>query len=74
MAHKPLTGRQPRAVDLAARKGHHETTIAVANKLARIVWAVRAPIIRVRWPRSVKLTTISRCRRGRRLHRELDTA
>lgn len=41
-AHKPLTGLQPWAVDLAARKGHNKTTIAVANKLARIVWAVWA--------------------------------
>ena len=41
-AHKPLTGLQPWAVQLAARKGHNKTTIAVANKLARIVWAVWA--------------------------------
>lgn len=41
-AHKPLTGLQPWAIDLAARKGHNKTTIAVANKLARIVWAVWA--------------------------------
>jgi transposase len=39
-ARKPLTGLQPRAVQLAARKGHNKTTIAVANKLARVVWAV----------------------------------
>jgi transposase len=41
-AHKPLTGLQPWAVELATRKGHNKTTIAVANKLARIVWAVWA--------------------------------
>jgi transposase len=41
-ARKPLTGLQPWAVELAARKGHNKTTIAVANKLARIVWAVWA--------------------------------
>jgi len=41
-AHQPLTGLQPWAVHLAARKGHNKTTIAVANKLARIVWAVWA--------------------------------
>jgi transposase len=39
-AHKPLTGIQPWAVHLATRKGHNKATIAVANKLARIVWAV----------------------------------
>ena len=41
-AHQPLTGLQPWAVHLAARKGHNKTAIAVANKLARIVWAVWA--------------------------------
>ncbi len=41
-ARKPLTGLQPWAVQLAARKGHNQTTIAVANQLARIVWAVWA--------------------------------
>jgi transposase len=40
---KPLTGLQPVAAPLVARKGHNKTTIAVANKLARIVWAVWAP-------------------------------
>jgi hypothetical protein len=39
---KPVTGLQPWAVELATRKGHDKTTIAVANKLARIVWAVWA--------------------------------
>lgn len=39
---KPLTGLQPWAVQLAVRKGHNKATIAVANKLARIVWAVWA--------------------------------
>jgi len=39
-ARKPLTGLQPWAVQLAARKGHNKTTIAVADELARIVWAV----------------------------------
>jgi len=28
------------AVGVAARRGHHKAAIAVANKLARIVWAV----------------------------------
>jgi hypothetical protein len=37
-----VTGLQPWAVELATRKGHDKTTIAVANKLARIVWAVWA--------------------------------
>jgi transposase len=41
-ARKPLTGLQPWAVQLAARKGHNKTTIAVANKLARTIWAVWA--------------------------------
>lgn len=41
-ARKPLTGLQPWAVQLAARKGHNKATIAVANKLARTIWAVWA--------------------------------
>lgn len=41
-ARKPLTGLQPWAVQLAARKGHNKATIAVANTLARTIWAVWA--------------------------------
>ena len=48
-ARKPLTGLQPWAVQLAARKGHNKTTIAVANKLARTIWAV--------WARETTYTT-----------------
>jgi transposase len=43
-----LTGLQPWAVQLVTRKGLNKTTIAVANKLARIVWAV--------WARDVAYT------------------
>ena len=50
-ARQPLTGLQPWAVQLAARKGHNKTTIAVANKLARIVWAVWARDIAYRTAR-----------------------
>jgi transposase len=35
-----LTRLQQWAVDLAARRGHNKTAIALANKLARIIWAV----------------------------------
>lgn len=49
-ARQPLTGLQPWAVQLAARKGHNKTTIAVANELARIVWAV--------WARDVAYTAV----------------
>ena len=35
-----LTRLQQWAVALAARRGHNKTAIALANKLARIVWAV----------------------------------
>lgn len=39
-AEKPLTRLQPWAVAVAHRRGHHKATVALANKLARIVWAV----------------------------------
>lgn len=39
-AEKPLTRLQHWAVTVAHRRGHNRATIAVANKLARIVWAV----------------------------------
>lgn len=35
-----LTRLQQWAVALAARRGHNKTAIALANKLARIIWAV----------------------------------
>jgi transposase len=35
-----LTRLQQWAVALAARRGHNEAAIALANKLARIIWAV----------------------------------
>ena len=35
-----LTRLQQWAVTTAARRGNHKATIAIANKLARIVWAV----------------------------------
>jgi hypothetical protein len=35
------TRLQQWAVTLAARRGHNKAAIAVANKLARLVWAVR---------------------------------
>jgi transposase len=35
-----LTGLQHWAVGVAARRGHNKAAIALANKLARIVWAV----------------------------------
>lgn len=35
-----LTRLQQWAVTLAARRGHNKTAIALANKLARIIWAV----------------------------------
>lgn len=35
-----LTRLQQWAVDTATRRGHNKATIAVANKLARIVWAI----------------------------------
>lgn len=37
---KPLTRLQAWAIEVDARRGHNKATIAVANKLARIVWAV----------------------------------
>jgi transposase len=39
---RPLTRLQEWATQLVARIGHNKATIAVANKLARIVWAVWA--------------------------------
>lgn len=36
----PLTALQRWAVDLAGRRGHNKAATALANKLARIVWAV----------------------------------
>lgn len=39
-AGKPLTRLQQWAVAVGHRRGHNKATIAVANKLARIVWAV----------------------------------
>lgn len=39
-ADRPLTRLQQWAVAVAERRGHNRATIAVANKLARIVWAV----------------------------------
>jgi transposase len=39
-AGKPLTRLQQWAVAVAHRRGHNKATIAVANKLARILWAV----------------------------------
>jgi transposase len=35
-----LTRFQQWAIDVAARRGHNKATIAVANKLARVIWAV----------------------------------
>lgn len=37
---KPLTRLQQWALTVHTRRGHHKTTIAVANKLAQIIWAV----------------------------------
>ena len=37
---RPLTRLQQWAVAVAQRRGHNRATIAVANKLARIIWAV----------------------------------
>ena len=39
-AGRPLTRLQQWAVAVAQRRGHNRATIAVANKLVRIVWAV----------------------------------
>lgn len=41
-AAKPLTRLQHWAVTLRERRGHNKATIAVANKLGRLVWAVWA--------------------------------
>ena len=38
-----LTRLQQWAVTTAARRGHNKAAIALANKMARIVWAVWAP-------------------------------
>jgi transposase len=40
MAPNQVTRFQHWAVDIAARRGHNKAAIAVANKLARIIWAV----------------------------------
>jgi transposase len=48
-AGKPLSGLQHWAVAVAARRGHNRATVAVANTLARIVWAV--------WHRDVDFVT-----------------
>ena len=37
---EPLTALQQWALAVATRRGHNRATIAVANKLARIIWAV----------------------------------
>lgn len=37
---RPLSRLQQWALDVQARRGHNKATVAVANKLARIVWAV----------------------------------
>jgi transposase len=37
---RPLTGLQHWALAVADRRGHNRATVAVANKLARIIWAV----------------------------------
>lgn len=39
-AQRPLTGLQQWAVTVADRRGHNRAAVAVANKLARIIWAV----------------------------------
>lgn len=39
-AQRPLTELQRWALAIAERRGHNRATIALANKLARIVWAV----------------------------------
>jgi transposase len=48
-AGKPLSGLQHWAVAVAAHRGHNRATVALANKLARIVWAV--------WHRDVDFVT-----------------
>jgi transposase len=39
-AHEPVTRLHEWALTVQARRGHNKATIAVANKLGRIVWAV----------------------------------
>jgi transposase len=39
-AQRPLTPLQQWALQLADRRGHNRAAVAVANKLARIIWAV----------------------------------
>ena len=46
-----VTRLQQWAVDVAARRGHNKAAIAVANKLARIIWAV--------WSRDVDFDSAS---------------
>jgi hypothetical protein len=38
--HRPLTRLQQWALTVQKHRGHNKPTVAVANKLARIVWAV----------------------------------
>ena len=45
-AGRPLTRLQQWALAVHSRRGHNKATIAVANKLGRIIWAV--------WTRDVK--------------------
>jgi hypothetical protein len=40
VAQQPLTRLHQWALMVQARRGHNKATIAVANKLGRIVWAV----------------------------------
>jgi hypothetical protein len=47
-----VTRLQQWAVDIAARRGHNKAAIAVANKLARIIWAV--------WSRDMEFDAVTR--------------
>ena len=38
-AGRPLDRLRRRALDCAQRRGHNKATVALANRLARIVWA-----------------------------------
>lgn len=46
---RPLTALQQWALAVADRRGHNRATVAIANKLARIIWAV--------WTRDVDFAT-----------------
>lgn len=48
-AQRPLTSLQQWALQVADRRGHNRAAVAVANKLARIIWAV--------WTRDQAFTT-----------------